>query len=111
MTATFSARLKHFDERIRRSELIRENIDASKSDEEIAKIRAVRERRVSDLMQALRYASNPDDVPMMRNRINAVKIGLPEDTNPNVIQETRERLFRQSDAVMRDLKECDPGID
>ena len=102
MTSTFSDRLKHVADQTRSSELIRENIDVSKSDDEIAKIRSARERRVSDLIQALRYASNPDDVSMMHNRINAVKMGLPEDANPTLVQETRERLFRKSDALLRD---------
>lgn len=55
MTATFSDRRNHLDDRFRQSILIRENIDESMSDEEIAKIRAGRERKVSDLMQAERY--------------------------------------------------------
>ncbi len=103
MTATFNDRQNHLDDRFRQSILIRENIDESKSDEEIARIRAARERKINDLMQAERYASNPEDVPMMRNRMNAVKIGLPENTDPEVIQETRVRLLRQSDAVLRGL--------
>ena len=103
MTATFNETRNQFDDRFRQSILIRENIDESKSDEEIARIRAARERKISDLMQAERYASNPEDVPMMRNRMNAVKIGLPENTAPEIIQETRARLFRQSNAVLRGL--------
>lgn len=90
-------------DRLRLSRLIRENIDVSKSDEEIDSIRAARHRKVSDLMHALRYASNPDVAPMIRDVIDAVKLGLPEDSNRTVIEETRVRLFRQSYAVMRGL--------
>lgn len=90
-------------DRMRLSRLLRENIDLSKSDEEIDNIRAARQRRVKDLMHALRYASNPDDEPMMRNLIDAVKLGLPEGTDRTVIEETRTRLFIQSYAVMRGL--------
>ncbi len=90
-------------DRLKLSKLIRENIDASMSDEEIDSIRAARHRKVNDLMHALRYASNPDVAPMIRNLIDAVKLGLPEDSDPTVIEETRVRLFRQSYAVMRGL--------
>ncbi len=101
MNSTSSDTLQQLSERLRGAELIRENIDASKSSEEIARIRAARERRVSDLIQAQRYASNPDDVAMMRNRISAAKMGLPEDTSPKIIQETRAKLFRQSEALLQ----------
>ncbi len=99
---TFSARLKLFQERRKLSDLIGENIDPTKDKEEIANIRDARSQRLSELTQLYLYVGNSAQ-SMLQSQMNAVRIGLPEDTNPFVVEETRERLSRQSLAVLRGL--------